>query len=146
VQVEHEGRRLGLELAAVRVKRPDDLEQALATAAKGRPGALWVVPIGPVAARVRQVISFATAERLPTIFPSKFFAEAGGLMSYGFDRQHLVRRAASYVDRILKGANPSDLPIEEPTKYELVINLRTAKALGVTIPRSMLMRADQVIE
>ena len=96
--------------------------------------------------RVYRVIGLATTERLPTIFPSRFFAEIGALMSYGYDREHLVRRGASYVDRILKGAKPADLPVEESTQFELVINLRMAKAIGLTIPQSLLLRADQVIE
>ena len=145
-RVEVEGRKLGLTLTPIAVRRPDDVEQALARVAKERPGALWVVPVGPIAAHVQHVIAFATKERLPTIFPARFFVDAGGLMSYGYDRENLVRRSASYVDRILKGAQPADLPVEEPTKFELVINLKTAKALGLAIPPSLLQRADQVIE
>ena len=146
VQVEGEARRLGLTLTPIAAQHPDDVEPALARVAKERPGALWVLPVGPLAARVRQVIAFAATERLPTIFPSRFFVEVGGLMSYGGDREDFSRRAASYVHRILKGAKPADLPIEQPTKFELVINLKTAKALGLTIPPSLLQRADQVIE
>ncbi len=93
---------------------------------------------------MRQVIAFAAKERLPTIFPARFFAEIGGLMSYGYDREHLVRRAASYVDRILKGTKPADLPVEQPTKFELVI--KDGHGLGLTIPQPLLLRADQVIE
>ena len=114
--------------------------------AKERPGALWVVPVGPLAARVRRIIAFATKERLPTIFPSRFFVEAGGLMSYGGNREDFSRRAASYVDRILNGAKPADLPVEEPTKFELLINLKTARALGLTIPPPLLGRADEMIQ
>ncbi len=145
-QVEAEARQLGLTLTPIEVQHPDDVEQALARVPKERPGALWVVPVGALAPRVRQVIAFATKERLPTIFPARFFAEVGGFMSYGADRQDLARRAAAYVDRILKGAKPADLPVEQPTKFGLVINLKTAKALGLTIPPSLLARADQVIE
>jgi putative ABC transport system substrate-binding protein len=141
-----EARKLGLTLTPIAAQRPDDVEQALARVAKERPGALWVVPLGRLAARVHQIIGFATKERLPTIFPSRFLAEVGGLMSYGYDRVQLVRRAALYVDRILKGAKPGDLPIEEPTKFELVINLKTAKAIGLTIPPSVLARADHIID
>ena len=145
-QVEGEARRLGLTLTPIAAQRPDDVEPALARVAKERPGALWVVPVGPLAARVRRIIAFATKERLPTIFPSRFFVEAGGLMSYGGNHEDFSRRAASYVDRILKGAKPADLPVEEPTKFELVINLKTARALGLTIPPSLLGRADEVIQ
>jgi putative ABC transport system substrate-binding protein len=144
--VEGEARRLGLTLTRIAAQRPDDVEPALARVAKERPGALWVVPVGPLAARVRRIIAFATTERLPTIFPSRFFVEVGGLMSYGGNREDFSRRSASYVDRILKGAKPADLPVEEPTKFELVINLKTAKALGLTIPPSLLGRADEVIQ
>ncbi len=89
---------------------------------------------------------FAKKHKLPTVFGAREFAEAGGLMSYAPDIAEGFRRAATYVDRILKGAKPADLPIEQPTKFELVINLKTAKALGLTIPQSVLIRADQVIQ
>jgi ABC-type uncharacterized transport system substrate-binding protein len=133
-------------LTRISIQRPDDVEPALAKVATERPDALWVVPTGPVLANARQIIDFANKHGLPTIFPGKSFVEAGGLMSYGYDREHLAKRTASYVDRILRGAKPGDLPIEQPTKFELVINLKTAKALGLTIPPSLLQRADQVIE
>ena len=145
-ELDVEARKLGLMLASIEVQRPDDIERALARIAKERPGALWVLPIGPLAAGTRQIFDFAAQHRLPTIVPTRYFVEAGGLMSYGYDREHLVKRTASYVDRILKGAKPADLPIEQPTKFELVINLKTAKALGLTIPPSLLQRADHVIE
>jgi putative tryptophan/tyrosine transport system substrate-binding protein len=145
-QAQEEAQRLGLTLTRIAAHRPDDVEPALARLAKERPGALWVVPVGPLAARVRQIIAFATKEKLPTIFPARFFVEVGGLVSYGGNREDFSRRAASYVDRILKGAKPADLPVEEPTHFEFVINLKTAKAIGLTIPPSLLQRADQVIE
>jgi ABC-type uncharacterized transport system substrate-binding protein len=94
----------------------------------------------------RQICELAAKFRLPTIHGYKEFIEVGGLMSYGTDRRQLYRRAAEYVDKILKGARPGDLPVEQPTKFELVINLKTAKALGLTIPQSILVRADQIIE
>jgi ABC-type uncharacterized transport system substrate-binding protein len=145
-ELEVAARKLGLTLASIEVQRSDDVAPALARIAKERPGALWVIPVGPLLARTREVVDFATKHRLPTIFPARDFVDTGGLMSYGYDREHLMKRAASYVDRILKGAKPGDLPIEQPTKFELVINLKTAKALGLTIPPSVLARADQVIE
>ena len=143
---EAEARKLGLTLTPIEAQRPEDVERSLARVPRERAGALWVVPVGAIAARVRQVIAFATNERLPTIFPARFFAEIGGFISYGANREHLARRAAAYVDRILKGAKPADLPVEEPTQFELVINLKTARALGLTVPQSLLQRADQVID
>jgi putative ABC transport system substrate-binding protein len=88
----------------------------------------------------------AARYRLPAIYPFDFYARAGGLISYGFDQADQIRRAASYVDRILKGAKPADLPVQQPVKFELIINLKTAKVLGLTIPESFLLRADEVIE
>ena len=145
-RLELEAGKLGLTLVSIEVQRPDDIEHALARIADERFGALLVVPVGPIPARIRQVIDFATKHRLPTLFPAREFVDAGGLMSYGYIREDLLRRAATYVDKILRGAKPRDLPVEQPTKFELVINLKTAKALGLTIPPSLLARADQVIE
>jgi putative ABC transport system substrate-binding protein len=96
--------------------------------------------------RIADIADLAAKNRLPAVYGLRWHAEAGGLMAYGANLLDMVRRAVSYVDRILKGAKPADLPIEQPTKYELVINLKTAKALGLTIPPSLLQRADHVIE
>jgi putative tryptophan/tyrosine transport system substrate-binding protein len=94
----------------------------------------------------RRLVDLAAKNRLPAVYPQREFVDAGGLMSYGPDLADLFRRTATYVDKILKGAKPEDLPIEQPTKFELVINLNTAKALGLTLPPSLLLRADQVID
>src|SRR5262245_18805647 len=145
-QLNVEARKQGLTLVSIEVQRPDDIERALARIAEERFGALWVIPVGPIPARVGQLINFATRHGLPTLFPARDFVDAGGLMSYGYNREDLMKRAATYVDKILKGAKPGDLPIEQPTTFELVINLKTAKSLGLTIPPSLLQRADQVIE
>jgi putative tryptophan/tyrosine transport system substrate-binding protein len=144
--LEAEARKLGLTLTLMEVQRPDDVEAALTKITKDRLGALFVVPGGALLARIQQILDFAAQHRLPTIFPARSLVDAGGLMSYGYDRAALLRRGASYVDRILRGAKPADLPVEQPTAMELVINLKTAKALGMTIPQSLLGRADQVIQ
>ena len=138
---------LGVKLQYVDVSRPRDFEIAFQSAAKGQAeGAIlqvWGPLIGP---RRRGVAELALKSRLPTIYRERELVEAGGLMAYGPNIPDLFRRAATYVDRILKGVKPNDLPVEQPTKFELIINLRAAKALGLTIPQSVLLRADQVIE
>ena len=119
---------------------------ALPLITRERPDAL-LVPEGTANWQNRRlIIEFAATSRLPAVYPWREFADAGGLMSYGVDLTDLFRRAANYVDRILKGANAAEMPVERPTKFELVINVKTAKALGLTIPPSLLLRADQVIE
>ena len=139
-------RQLGLQiLPPVQVLDPASAEGAFATMKEQRADALLVVLIGPTRGYRGRVAELAVRHRLPTVASLKEFARDGGLISYGPDLPAGFRRAASYVDRILKGANPGDLPIELPTKYELVINLKTAKALGLTIPQSLLLRADEVI-
>jgi putative ABC transport system substrate-binding protein len=144
---EVEARKLGLTLTLIEANRVDDVDAALARIAKERTGALFVVLVGPLLARLQQIVDFAAQHRLPTIFPgARRPVDAGGLMSYGYDLPPLLRRGAWYVDRILRGAKPADLPVERPTTVELVINLRTATALGLTIPLSLLQRADHVIE
>jgi putative tryptophan/tyrosine transport system substrate-binding protein len=136
----------GLTVQPVDARTPDDLPAAFAAVTAGRAQALMAFG-NPANFRGRQLIAdFATRERLPGIFEERLFVEAGGLMSYAPSFGDLFRRAATYVDRILKGARPADLPVEEPTTFELVINLRTAKALGLTVPQSVLIRADQLIQ
>ena len=114
--------------------------------ARARPGGLIVLEDPLLLANGKRIIDFAAQHRIPAVYTSLGWAEQGGLMEYAANTRELIRRAASYVDRILKGAKPGDLPIEQPTKFELVINLKTAKALGLTIPPSLLLRADQIIE
>ena len=129
------------------MSRPEDFEIAFAEARKNRAEALIVLPSAFFYARRTQLVALAAKQRLPTIYHQKeFVVGSGGLMSYGPDFHDLFRRAAGYVDKILKGAKPGDLPIEQPTKFEFVINLRAAKALGLTIPQPLLLRADQVVQ
>jgi putative ABC transport system substrate-binding protein len=139
------GRALGLKISNLTVQQPSELERAFTTAAKTRYGGM-LVDWGVFAERRRQVAALALKHRLPTVSGAREFAEAGGLMTYGPDYAALFRRAATYVDKILKGALPGNLPVEQPTKFEMVINLKTAKALGLTIPQSVLGRADDVIQ
>ena len=137
--------RLGLSLDFVEIRNVNDIDKALSAIAGNRPGAL--VDIGQVTfLRPKQIADFALAQRLPCIGPARVFAQAGYLLSLGVDTDDRYRRAATYVDKILKGAKPGDLPVEQPTKFELVINLKTAKALGIRIPQAVLVRADEVIE
>jgi putative ABC transport system substrate-binding protein len=139
-------RALGLRLHALKAGHPDELAAVFAEARKLRTQALVVLPSPSFFAHRARLVELAARHRLPTIYHQKeFVVGAGGLMSYGADYQDLFRRAAGYVARILEGASPGDLPIERPTKFELVINLRTAKALGLTIPPSVLLRADEVL-
>jgi putative tryptophan/tyrosine transport system substrate-binding protein len=139
-------RALGVRLQVVEARRPEDFYRAFADMTKARADALTVIATPLFDTERRRLVELATARRLPTVYTFRPYVEAGGLMSYGPDLSHLGRRAAGYVDRILKGAKPGDLPVEQPTKFELVINLKTAKALGLTIPPSLLQRADQLIE
>jgi ABC-type uncharacterized transport system substrate-binding protein len=128
------------------VRVPADFEGALKAATRQHAGAL-IAPGDPlVANRPRMVADLALKYRLPSMMDNKQFAEAGGLLSLGLDLVDSYRRAATHVDKILKGANPADLPMEQPTKFEFVINLKTAKALGITVPHSLLLQVDQVIQ
>ena len=146
-ETESAARSLRLELQSVEVSRTEDLDRAFSAVTNQRAQALVLAGANPVAfSKQGQIASFAQRNRLPSIFAQKEYVDAGGFMSYGPSNPDIFRRAASYVDKILKGAKPADLPVEQPTKFELVINLKTAKALGLTIPQSLLRRADQVIE
>ena len=136
----------GVELFPVNVRDTNEIKDAITPFARQANGGLIVVT-GGLARRNRElIIALAAQHRLPAIYPLRAFVVQGGLVSYGSDPDDLYRRAAGYVDRILKGERPADLPVQQPTKFELVINLKTAKALGLTVPPSLLARADEVIE
>jgi putative ABC transport system substrate-binding protein len=137
---------LGMTVQPLGVQEAKDIDSALATMTAERPDALFMITDVLTSRHVRQVVEFAAQHQLPTMFPSSGPVAEGGLMCYGPSLTEALRRAASYVDRILKGAKPADLPIEQPMKFELVINLKTAKALGITIPPDLLMLADKVIK
>ena len=139
-------RQLGIRLLVVEARGPTDFERAFSEMTRARVGALTVLGTPVYDSERRRLVELAARNRLPAVYSFREFVDAGGLMSYGPDVADLNRRAATYVDKILKGAKPADLPVEQPTKFELVINLKTAKALGLTIPPSLLARADQVIE
>ena len=139
-------RALGVTPIPVEMRTPDDLGSAFTTLSRERVDALTAADDPPIVEQRRLIIDFATQNRLPTVFGVRAFVDAGGLMSYGTDWVDVLRRAATFVDKILRGARPGDLPVEQPAKFELVINLKTARALGLPIPQSLLQRADQVIE
>jgi putative tryptophan/tyrosine transport system substrate-binding protein len=146
-EAEGVARALGLLLQPVEVARPDDLDRAFSAITEQRAQALVVAGPSPVTFSNRaKLASFAQKNRLPSIYDGRVFVDAGGLMFYGPNDPDMFRRAAIYVDKIVKGAKPADLPVEQPTKFELVINLKTAKALGITIPQSLLVRADEIIQ
>jgi putative ABC transport system substrate-binding protein len=145
-QGEAAARALGLQPQRFQARGADDYEPAFSAITRNRAQALLVLGDVTVWRYRRQVAELAAKSRLPTMFVQREHAEAGGLMSYGASLPDNYRRAAAYVDKILKGTKPADLAVEQPTKFELVINLKTAKALGLTIPPALLQRADQVIE
>ncbi len=138
-------RALGVRLQFVEARGPEDFDRVFSEMTRARAGALTVLGSPMFFVERRRLVDLAAKNRLPAVYPFREFADAGGLMSYGPNAADLLRRAATYVDKILKGAKPADLPVEQPTKFELVINLKTAKALGLTIPPSVLGRADEVI-
>jgi len=145
-ETERGGAALGVELRLLKVTRVEDLASAMGGLQPKRDGGLIVLPSPLAFANARAIAELALKQKLPAIAHFRAFAELGGLMAYGVDQDNQLRRAAIYVDRILKGAKPADLPVEQPTKFELVINLKTAKALGLTIPPELLGRADEVIQ
>jgi putative ABC transport system substrate-binding protein len=140
------GQALGVRLQVVEARGPADMDRAFSDMIRARAGALTVFPTPMFFNERRRLVDLAAKNRLPAVYSSRDSVDVGGLMSYGSDIADLFRRAATYVDKILRGAKPGDLPIEQPTKFELVINLKTAKALGLTIPPSLLGRADEVIQ
>ncbi len=144
-EVELAARAFKVQLQYLDVLDPKDIETAFRAASNGRADGVLVLNSPVFASRQTQVVDLAVKSRLPAIYWRSEFVEAGGLMSYGASQNDLDRRAAAYVDKILKGTKPADLPVEQPTKFELVINLKTAKQIGVTIPQKVLARADRVI-
>ena len=144
-EVQAAARALGLEVLTLEIRRAEDIASAFETL-KGRAEALYVAPEPLVAANRVRINTLALGARLPTMHGLGANVEAGGLMSYGANFPDMYRRAAEYVDKILRGAKPADLPVEQPTKFDLIINLTTAKALGLVIPEAFLLRADEVIE
>jgi ABC-type uncharacterized transport system substrate-binding protein len=144
-ETQSEARRLGLEIAPIAIRRAEDVAPAFQNL-KTRADALYVAVDQLIVANRAAIVASALRERLPTVFSERDFVKAGAFMSYGPSYSDLFRHSADYVDRILHGAKPGDMPVEQPTKFELVVNLATAKALGLTVPKSFLLRADEVVE
>ena len=145
-EAEIAARALGVELQPLEARSLNDFDSAFAAMTTKRAGALLVLGDVMLMTHRIRLTDLAAKSRLPGMYTTREYVEAGGLMSYGPTTRELFRRAATFVDKILKGAKPADLPVEQPTKFELVINLKTAKALGLTIPPSLLLRADQIVE
>lgn len=145
-QMDAPARKMGLQLHSVEVRGPEDFAKAFAVIKNGRPQAMITLGEPLTFSQRTLILDFVSKHQIPAIFNWREFVEAGALIAYGPSISDLYRRAATYVHRILQGAKPGDLPIQEPTQFELVVNVRTAKALGLTIPPSLLLRADYVIE
>jgi putative ABC transport system substrate-binding protein len=139
-------RGLGVRLQLVEVRGPEDIDRAFLDMTRARADALAVLGWPMLGGERRRLVDLAAKNRLPAVYGLREYVDAGGLMAYGTNGADLFRRAATYVDRILKGTKPADLPVEQPTKFDLIINLKTAKALGLTIPQTVLLQANQVIE
>ena len=145
-QADGSARALGVQLHILTARTPPEIEAAFAAMRSQRAGGVLILRDQLFLTQRTQIAALAAKSRLPAVYGNREYAEAGGLMAYGASTPHMYRRAATYVDKILKGAKPADLPVEQPMRFELVINLKTAKALGLTIPQSILIRADEVIQ
>jgi len=145
-EIKTAGQRTGITVLGLETRGRDEIERTFAALTKARAQGLIVLPNPFTLTHQTQIVELAAKNRLPAMYPWPEFTESGGLMAYSTNRTEMYRRSATFVDKILRGAKPADLPIEQPTKFELVINLKTAKALGLTIPPSLLLRADHVIE
>jgi putative tryptophan/tyrosine transport system substrate-binding protein len=145
-EAEVAARALGVRLQVVEARGPEGFDRAFSDMTRARAGALTGLSGSMFFNERRRLVDLAAKNRLPAVYPLREYVEAGGLMAYGPNLADVFRRAATYVDKILKGAKPADLPVEQPTKFELIINLRTAKAIGLTIPQSLLLRADELIQ
>jgi putative ABC transport system substrate-binding protein len=137
---------LGVSVQPLGVREPDDFERAFAAMDHNRPDALFMVTDALTTLNRKRVLDYAKAHRIPAMYEFTTLVREGGLISYGPSIDDMYQRAADYVDKILKGTKPGDLPVEQPTRYYLVVNLKTAKALGLTIPQSLVLRADEVVE
>jgi putative ABC transport system substrate-binding protein len=146
IAVQAEAQRLGLKLVPIETARPVELGDIVRDVMSQHPDAMFVLASLESPAERGTLAGLTTATRLPSLYELKEFVHAGGLMSYGTDLEEVARDAARFVDRILNGAKPAEIPVEQPTKFELVINLKTARAIGLTIPQSLLLQADEVIQ
>ena len=145
-ETEVTARALGVQLQPLEVRGPDDFERVFQAATKERAGALITLDDALLFTQRTRIVKLAAKSRLPAIYGFREFVDAGGLMSYAANTSDMYRRAAAFVDKILKGAKPADLPVEQPTKFEFVINLKAAKQIGLTIPPNVLTRGDKVIK
>jgi len=145
-EIQLPARQLGVQLHSMEVRSADELDMAFEAVTWARAGALFITTDPVILTNLKRIAGLAAKSRLPSTYLHSEFADAGGLVTYGPDRADLYRRAATYVDKILNGVKPGELPIDRATRFELVINMKTAKALGMTIPQSILLRADRVIE
>jgi putative ABC transport system substrate-binding protein len=145
-EIETASKAMHIEIQSLGVREPEDFDDAFAAMRRDRPNAIFMITDALMGLNRNRVVEFAAENRLAAIYEVRDSVDDGGLMSYGPNLPDLFARAAYYIDKILKGAKPGDLPMEQPSKFELVINLKTAKALGLTIPQSILARADEVIE